>query len=191
MQDLSLHILDIAENGINADADLVRITVEEDIRADRLAITIEDNGRGMEPEFLLRVLDPFVTTSANRNGGLGLSLLQESAKKAEGDIIIDSVPGMGTKVLAFMKHGHIDRKPLGNLTETMITLIQGNPEVDFVYVHRRNSVEYWFDTRELRSALEEIPINQPDVVTLIHNNFREGLAELAENATSNCCIPGE
>jgi len=186
MQDLSLHILDIAENGINADADLVRITVEEDIRADRLAITIEDNGRGMEPEFLLRVLDPFVTTSANRNGGLGLSLLQESAKKAEGDIIIDSVPGMGTKVLAFMKHGHIDRKPLGNLTETMITLIQGNPEVDFVYVHRRNSVEYWFDTRELRSALEEIPINQPDVVTLIHNNFREGLAELAENATSNC-----
>ncbi len=186
MQDLSLHILDIAENGINAGADLVRITVEEDIRADSLTIAIEDNGRGMEPEFLLKVLDPFVTTRASRNGGLGLLLLQQSARRAEGDISIDSVPGIGTKVLASMKYGHVNRKPLGNLSETMITLIQGNPEVDFVYVHRRNSVEYQFDTRELRSELEEIPISQPDVVTLIHNNFREGLAELAENSTSNC-----
>jgi anti-sigma regulatory factor (Ser/Thr protein kinase) len=185
MRDLSLHILDIAENGINAGADLVRITVEEDIKADSLTIVIEDNGRGMEPEFLLKALDPFVTTRANRKVGLGLPLLQQSARLAEGDIKIDSTPGVGTKVLAFMKYGHIDRKPMGNMSETMVTLIQGNPEVDFVYVHRRNTKEYQLDTRELRTELEEIPLNRPEVVTLINNNLSEGLEELAANVRSN------
>jgi hypothetical protein len=180
MQDLSLHILDIAENGINAGADLIRITVEEDIHADSLTINIEDNGRGMETEFLLKALDPFVTTRANRKVGLGLFLLQQSARQAEGDIKIDSTPGVGTRVLVFMKHGHIDRKPMGNMSETMVTLIQGNPEVDFVYVHKRNAKEYQFDTRELRCELEEIPLSQPEVVTLIHNNLSEGLVGLAE-----------
>ncbi len=62
MQDLSLHILDVAENGIAAGADLIQITVEEDTEEDRLIITIEDNGRGMTPDFVARALDPFVTT---------------------------------------------------------------------------------------------------------------------------------
>ena len=181
MQDLSLHILDIAENGINAGADLVRITVEEDIKADALTIIVEDNGHGMEPEFLLKAIDPFVTTRANRKVGLGLSLLQCSARLAEGDIKIDSTPGFGTKVLAFMKHGHINRKPMGNMSETMVSLIQGNPEVDFVYMHRRNAKEYQLDTRELRCELEEITLNQPEVVSLVHDNLSEGLKGLAAN----------
>ncbi len=179
MQDLSLHILDVAENGINAGANLIRITVEEDIQGDKLTITVEDNGRGMEPEFLRKALDPFVTTRVTRKVGLGLSLLQQSARLAEGDIEVNSTPGVGTKVIAFMRHGHIDRKPIGNMSDTMVTLIQGNPDVDFVYVHMRNGKEYQFDTRELRAELEEIPINQPEVVTLIYGDLREGLKELA------------
>jgi len=178
MQDLSLHILDVAENGIAAGADLIRITVEEDIERDRLTIIVEDNGRGMEAEFVSKVLDPFVTTRTTRKVGLGLSLLQQSAGLADGDISVASTPGVGTKVTAFMKHGHIDRKPMGNIPETMVTLIQGNPGVDFVYVHRRNDREYQFDTRELRSELEEVPINQPEVVELIHDNLVAGMEEL-------------
>jgi hypothetical protein len=178
MQDLSLHILDVAENGINAGADLIRITVEEDIQGDKLMITVEDNGRGMEPEFLRKALDPFVTTRVTRKVGLGLSLLRQSARMAEGDIQVDSTPGVGTKVTASMRHGHIDRKPMGNMAETIVTLIQGNPDIDFVYEHRRNGNKYQFDTRELRAELEEIPINQPEVVALIHDNLREGLKEL-------------
>ncbi len=179
MQDLSLHILDVAENGVNAGANLIRITVEEDIKRDKLTITVEDNGRGMEPEFLRKALDPFVTTRVTRKVGLGLSMLQQTARLAEGDVELYSTLGVGTKVIAFMKHGHIDRKPMGNMAVTMVTLVQGNPDVDFVYVHRRNAKEYQFDTRELRSELEEIPINQPEVVSLIQKNVREGLKELA------------
>ena len=181
MQDLSLHILDVAENGINAGANLIRITVEEDIQGDKLTIVLEDNGGGMEPELLSKALDPFVTTRVSRKVGLGLSLLQQSAKLAEGDIRVESALGVGTKVTAFMRHGHIDRKPMGNMSETMVTLIQGNPDVDFVYEHRRNGKQYQFDTRELRTELEEIPINQPEVVNLIFENLREGLKSLASN----------
>lgn len=179
MEDLSLHILDVAENGITAGADLVRITVTEDLRADRLEVIVEDNGRGMDAEFLRRVLDPFVTTRTTRKVGLGLSLLQQSAQEASGDLRIESTPGRGTKVTAFMSHSHIDRKPMGNLVETVVTLIEGNPEVDFVYRHRKNGGEYLLDTREIRTELEEVPINNPAVVGFIRDNLIAGLREVS------------
>jgi hypothetical protein len=173
MEDLSLHILDVAENGITAGAGLIEITVEEDLTHDRLVITVEDNGRGMEPEFLARVLDPFTTTRTTRKVGLGLSLFQQSAQEAQGDLVVESTPGVGTKVTAHMRRSHIDRKPMGDMAETMVTLIQGNPEIDFVYTHRKDGRELTLDTRELRTELEEIPLNTPHVLNLI----RESVAE--------------
>ncbi len=179
MQDLSLHILDVAENGITAGADLIRIAVEEDSKSDKLTITIEDNGRGMDPEFLAKVLDPFVTTRTTRKVGLGLSLFRQSAQDAGGDLQIVSTPGRGTKVIVSMSHRHIDRKPMGDMAETVTTLIQGNPEVDVVYVHRKDGREFTLDTREIRSELEEIAINNPEVIGLIQENLRSSLQEIA------------
>jgi hypothetical protein len=179
MQDLSLHILDVAENGITAGADLIQITVEEDTEEDRLIITIEDNGRGMTPDFVARALDPFVTTRTTRKVGLGLSLFQQSAQAADGDMKVDSTPGVGTKIRVRMSHKHIDRKPLGNMTETVTTLIQGNPDVDFLYIHRKNGKEFTLDTREIKSELEEVAINNPEVVGLIQENLRLSLEEIA------------
>jgi len=181
MEDLSLHILDVAENGIIAGADLIRITVIEDPDSDKLTISVEDNGRGMEAEFLARVLDPFVTTRTTRRVGLGLSLFQQSAQEAGGNLIIESEPGVGTKVTVWMSHGHIDRKPMGNLAETVLTLIEGNPGVDTVYVHKKHGREYVLDTREIREELEGVPLNNPEVVGLIKDNLVAGLEELAAN----------
>ncbi len=179
MEDLSLHILDVAENGITAGASLIQITVEEDLKADTLSIAIEDNGRGMEPEFLAKVLDPFVTTRTTRKVGLGLSLFQQTAQEADGDLTVSSTPGVGTKVKVIMSHSHIDRKPMGNMAETMTTLIEGHPEVDFVYEHRKNGTEYLLDTREIRAELEEVPLNSPEVVRLIREDLLSGLEEIA------------
>lgn len=178
MEDLSLHILDVAENGIAAGADLITITVEEDPRADKLAITIEDNGQGMGPDFVEKVLDPFVTTRTTRKVGLGLSLFQQAAQEAEGDLTIGSTPGLGTTVRVTMRHSHIDRKPMGDMTETVTTLIEGNPAVDFVYVHKREGREYLLDTREIRAELEEIPLNNPEVIRFIRENLASGLEEV-------------
>ena len=175
MEDISLHILDVAENGIKAGADLVKITVEENTEADRLVVTIQDNGRGMDADFLARVLDPFVTTRTTRKVGLGLSLFQQSAQEAGGDLTIASVPGVGTTVTAYMRHRHIDRKPLGDMVQTMLTLIEGNPDCDFVYTHISDGKQYVLDTREIRCELEEIPMNHPEVTRLIRENLVSGL----------------
>lgn len=178
MQDLSLHILDVAENGIQAGASLIRIEVDEDTRTDILQITIEDNGRGMDSAFLANVLDPFVTTRTTRKVGLGLSLFQQTAQEAGGDLTITSTQGVGTTVHVTMSHSHIDRKPMGDMADTVTTLIEGNPDVDVVYVHRKNGNEYVLDTRELRAELEDIPLNHPQVARLIHDNVESSLNEL-------------
>jgi anti-sigma regulatory factor (Ser/Thr protein kinase) len=181
MEDISLHILDVAENGISAGANLITITVEEDTEADTLRVTIEDNGKGMEPAFLATVLDPFVTTRTTRKVGLGLSLFQQSAREAEGDLTVESTVGVGTRVTACMSHNHIDRKPMGNMVDTILALVEGNPECDLVYTHRKDGKEYILDTRDIRAELEEIPMNNPAVTALIRQDLSSGLREIGQS----------
>jgi Histidine kinase-, DNA gyrase B-, and HSP90-like ATPase len=181
MQDLSLHILDVAENGVRAGADLIKITIEENRSADRLTITIEDNGRGMASGFLAQVLDPFVTTRTTRKVGLGLSMFQQAAREAQGDLKVESNPGQGIKVSVFMSYSHIDRKPMGNMADSILALIEGNPAVDFVYVHKKGGREYILDTRDIRLELEEIPINNPQVIGVIRDNILSGLHEIVSD----------
>ena len=61
MNDLSMHILDIIQNSISAGATRVTLTVDENPAADLLTIVIGDNGRGMTPEQVSRLSDPFFT----------------------------------------------------------------------------------------------------------------------------------
>ena len=98
MEDLSLHVLDIAENSIAAGASHVEIRVRESRREDRLSIEIIDNGRGMSEDMLQKATDPFFTTRTTRRVGLGLSLFEQAAKRAGGEFKIASCPGAGTKV---------------------------------------------------------------------------------------------
>ncbi|MEW6350246.1 MAG: ATP-binding protein [Thermodesulfobacteriota bacterium] len=182
MEDISLHILDVAENGITAGASLIKIAIEEDTREDLLKIRVEDNGKGMDEEFLAKVLDPFVTTRTTRKVGLGLSLFRQSAQEAEGDLYVESRTGKGTTVSVIMSHSHIDRKPMGNMAETLVTLIEGNPDVDFAYSHVRDGRQYDLDTRTIRAELEEIPLNDPQVIGLIRDDIVTGIAELDAQA---------
>ena len=110
MRELSLHLLDIVQNALEAGASRVQITVNEDARHNRLTITVEDNGRGMDAEMLARVADPFFTTRKTRHVGLGIPLFKAAAQRCAGDLIITSEPGQGTKVVAEMQRDHIDRR---------------------------------------------------------------------------------
>lgn len=152
MEDLSLHILDIAENSVRAGADLIRIIINEDTAKDLLEIEIEDNGRGMSAEELKKALNPFYTTKENKKTGLGLSLFSEAARLAGGNLTIRSQEKEGAKIRAVFQFSHIDRKPLGNIRETLETLIMGNPDVDFVYQHSKDDKKIFLDTREIRSG---------------------------------------
>ena len=77
MKELSLNILDIAQNSIKAKATLVEILVTEN--SEKLTFEITDNGCGMTEEFLKNVTDPFTTTRKTRKVGLGLPFLKMEA----------------------------------------------------------------------------------------------------------------
>lgn len=178
MEDLSLHILDIAENSISAGAKRVEIRIFEDLDKDIFSLEIKDNGRGMSQEILKKATDPFYTTRTTRRVGMGLSLLSQSAREAEGDLSITSQEGQGTTVYTYFKHSHIDRRPLGNIVDTLIVLIAGNPDIDFFYEHKRNNNTYSMDTKEIKSELGEIPINTPEVIEIIKEDIRNGQKRL-------------
>lgn len=174
MEDLSLHILDIAENGIMAGATLIEIHIVEDREADLLKITIRDNGHGMDADMLKAATDPFVTTRTTRPVGMGLPLLKQAAQEAEGDLRIDSEPGKGTEVVATFKESHIDRRPLGDMAATLTALIMRDAHLDIVYSANLIDQEVEVDTRSIRKALDgTLPIQDPAVIRLIRDLFRK------------------
>ena len=178
MENLSLHILDIAENALKADATRIEIRVEENIGQDLLKLQIIDNGRGMDEEMVKSVTDPFVTSRTDRRVGLGLPLLADAANVSGGNIKINSSPGTKTTIDVTFVHSHIDRKPLGDIGKTIIMLISGNPEVDFKYCHRINGNEYCLDTMALKEHLQELPMNHPEVIKLVREDIDLGLKQL-------------
>jgi hypothetical protein len=175
VRDISLHILDIVNNSLAAGASLVEIAVEEDITADRLLLTIEDNGCGMDEELLKKVTGPFVTSRTTRKVGLGLSLLKAACDRSGGRLEIESEPGKGTTVNACFGYANIDRPPLGRVADTIVGLIISNPEADFVYRHTYNSNEFLVDTRDLKEVLKEVPINSPEVIGWLAGYISDGI----------------
>ena len=173
MRELSLNVLDIAQNSIAAGANLVAIMVEEDTAADRLTIRIEYDGRGMTPEQVERVRDPFYTTRTTRKMGMGIPLFRMAAEMAGGGLEIVSESGRGTCVTATFGLSNIDRMPLGDMAGTMAALIRLNPQIDFLYRRRRDGREEALDTRELRQVLGDVPLDQPDVMEWVNGALEE------------------
>lgn len=145
-----MHILDIVENSIRAYAKKIEIKIIEEKKKDLLTIEIIDDGKGMDEKTLKNVLDPFFTTKNTRKVGLGLSLLAQSAEESGGSIEIESKPGQGTKVKATFGYSHIDRKPLGDVHESLKVLITANPDINFIYEYQKDDVGYRLDTKEIK-----------------------------------------
>jgi hypothetical protein len=178
MQDLSLHILDIAENSIAAEAKTIRIHIKEDRKKDRLRLEIDDDGKGMDKETIRRAMDPFFTTKKTRRFGLGLSLLSEACKAANGRFAINSKAGKGTRVTATFQASHIDTKPFGDIPQTLISLIIGHPGVDLIYRHSTENEEYSMSTKDIKAQLNGLSIDSPEVLTIIKQHIKEGIASL-------------
>ena len=114
-----MHVMDIAQNAVAAGAANTRILLRMDPAADRLELTVEDDGRGMTEEQAHAALDPFYTSRTTRKVGLGLPLLRLTAQLTGGDVAIESAPGKGTRVTAWFGLSHIDRPPLGDMAGTI------------------------------------------------------------------------
>lgn len=184
MRELSLNVMDIVQNSISAGASLITVTVDEDLAADTMSISICDNGRGMTPEQVAHVTDPFFTTRTTRSVGLGVPLFKMEAEMTGGSFEIQSTVGVGTTTTAVFKPSSVDMIPLGDINSTIQLLVSCNPNLDFIFRRRRldeDGEERKFDlkTTELRQVLgNDVPLDAPDVVVWIKDYLTENTAEL-------------
>ena len=173
MRELSLNVMDVAQNSVRAEASLVYITVSESDKNDSLEIVISDNGCGMTEEQVKQVVDPFFTTRTTRKVGLGVPLFKMSAEQTGGSFSITSEIGRGTETRASYVKSHVDMTPLGDINSTISILIRCNPDIDFVYTRATDGGSFTLDTRELREVLEGVSLDTPDVVEWIEQFLKE------------------
>jgi len=178
MQELSYHILDLVQNSLTAGASRVFLRIQEDRAAGLLTIEVEDNGRGMKEETARRAANPFVSSRQESEIGLGLALLKGAAESCGGGLEIFSQEGRGTRVRARFQLHHVDRAPLGDMGETMETLIAGHPEVHFRYDHRVNQDAYTLDTAEMKDVLGREGFPSPEVLEFVRRDVHEGLKKI-------------
>ena len=184
MRELSLNVMDVAQNSVRAQASLIRITVTEGDHRDNLTIRIEDNGCGMTDEQVQQVIDPFFTTRTTRKVGLGVPLFKLSAEQTGGSFDIRSKVGVGTTTTASYVKSSVDMTPLGDINSTVKILIQCNPDIDFVFEHSTDGDSFTLDTRELREVLEGVSLDTPDVLEWIAEYLEENTKKIyggAEN----------
>ncbi|MCD8224611.1 MAG: ATP-binding protein [Clostridiales bacterium] len=177
MTEISLNILDIAENSTRAGASLVQIFVETDTAADRLTVTIADNGCGMTAEQIAQVTDPFFTSRDTRKVGLGVPFFQYAAESTGGSFHIESEVNVGTTVTAVFVPSHIDCMPLGDINSTIHTLIVCHPGTDFYYRYRYDDRTFMLDTREFRQILGDVPLDAPEISDYIRDYLAENQKE--------------
>jgi anti-sigma regulatory factor (Ser/Thr protein kinase) len=178
MKDLSMHIMDIAQNSISAMSSELYIEINENMDDDAYTITIADNGIGMTRDYLSTISDPYVTSRSTRKVGLGIPLLKQNAERTGGSIEISSEPGQGTTVKAIFIFTHPDRPPIGDIAGTIVLLCVANPELDLTYHHITNTGEYNYNTMEIRETLDGVPINEASVARFLKEMIIENLDQI-------------
>jgi len=178
MRELTLHLLDISENGVSAGAQNITLTIVEDLRTDRLKQAVEDDGRGMDAAMVEQVTNPFITTRTTRKVGLGIPLLKLAAEMCEGGLTEVSTPNVGTKVMAEFRRSHIDRMPLGDVPNTMLSLLVGWPQVHWKLIYRVDAEEFVFDDAPVKEVLGDLPLSDPEVLSFLRGALTEGISDV-------------
>jgi hypothetical protein len=181
MREITLHLLDITENSVSANAKNIQIKVVEDLSKDILHVLIKDDGKGMDAETVATIIDPFVTSRKTRNVGLGIPLLKEAAEASNGDFNISSELGKGTSVEVWFQHSHIDRMPLGDLAGTVLALIIAHAEIHWQFYYSYCSQEgkinsFEFDDKPIKETLGDIPLTEPAILSFLRESLYEGIS---------------
>lgn len=178
MRELSLHLLDIAENSITAGSKNIVIEIEEDSITDLLKLKVEDDGRGMSEEMARQVVDPFVTTRTTRKVGLGIPLLKEAAEACNGSLKLSSEIGKGTTIVVTFQRSHIDRMPLGDISTTFLNLLVSNPDTHWNFSYKVNSHVFSFDDIEIKETIGDVPLTEPEILSILRQMIKTGIEEV-------------
>jgi hypothetical protein len=166
-------VTDITQNGAESGADLVELELKETEDSSGKAefrFTVKDNGKGMTPEQLKRIQDPFVTDGIkhpHRKVGLGIPFLIQTAESSGGGWEMKSEKGNGTEVTAWFDAGNVDTPPVGDIPGLFRTvlLFSGPAEMK---IHRvRQIAEDHFDYEVLKTELQDALGDLEDTRSLI------------------------
>lgn len=181
LEDFSQHILDIAENSVNADATEVMISLSEDRPPGYVVFGVKDNGKGMDKDMLRKVTDPFCTTRTTRKVGLGLPFLKQISELCGGRFYIASEPGKGTNLEATFRMDSVDIPPLGDIPSTMMSLIVAHPEIRWIYRHYKGSSSFEFDSDVIVGILgDSSKLAAPEIALWVKDYIAENLGELGK-----------
>lgn len=182
MRELSLNVLDVAQNSISASATLIKICLIENFKLDYTVIKIIDNGKGMTESQLESVIDPFYTTRTNRKVGLGVPFFKMAAEMTGGEFKINSYVGKGTNIYAKFINSSIDMTPVGDINSTVSLLIRCNPSLDFIFERQINDKSFILDTREIKKVLDEdVSIDNSEITIWINNFLNENLNNILKS----------
>lgn len=181
MKELSLHIYDLMENSIAANASLIELTITDSLKDNAYSFVIKDNGKGMSPDFLAKVTDPWTTTRTTRKVGIGLPLIKMNTEAAGGGMDIESELGKGTTLKFWFQHDHIDRPPMGDLAGTVVMLCAQHEDIHYTYRHITDKGEYVFDTEDVKEALDGMSMNDINIIKYLKEMIQENLEEIEYN----------
>ena len=181
MKELSMHVYDLMENSTAANSTLVELTIRDSLKDNVYAFTIKDNGKGMTPEFLAKVTDPWTTSRTTRKVGLGLPLIKMNTENAGGGMKIESEVGKGTVLNFWFQHDHLDRPPMGDLAGSLVMLFSAHEDIRFIYKHITDDGEFVFDTDEIKEALDGMPMNDIHIMQYLKEMIQENLKEINYN----------
>ncbi|MGN0033899.1 MAG: ATP-binding protein [Candidatus Limimorpha sp.] len=181
MRELSLHVYDLLENSIAANATVIELIIKDSLKENIYSFTINDNGRGMSPDFLARVTDPWTTTRSTRKIGIGLPLIKMNSENCGGGMDIQSEPNVGTTLNFWFQHDHIDRPPMGDISGTIVMLSSQYQNIRFIYRHITDVGEYTYDTDEVKEALGGMSMQDITIMKYLREMIDENLKEIKYN----------
>lgn len=176
-----MHVYDLMENSTAADSSEVRLTIKDSLKENDFHFTIEDDGKGMSPDFLAKVTDPYTTSRTTRKVGLGLPLIKMNSEHCGGGFAIESVLGRGTTLRFWFQHDHWDRPPMGDLTGTIVMLVSQHEDIHFIITYQTDNDTFVFDTDEVKDALGGMSMNDITIIRYLKEFVSENLMEIGAN----------
>ncbi len=181
MKELAMHVYDLMENSTAANSTEVKLTIRDSLKDNIYAFTIEDNGKGMTPEFMAKVTDPYTTSRTTRKVGLGLPLIKMNTENCGGGMKLQSEVGKGTRLDFWFQHNHWDRPPMGDIAGTIVMLCAAHEDIHIIYKHITDEGEFVFDTDEIHEALDGMSMNDVKVMGWLKDMVQENLEAIHYN----------
>lgn len=178
MKTLAFHILDILQNSIRAQADLIELSIIENISENTFKIIIKDNGKGMAENIVKNACNPFFTSRKTRDVGLGLSLLKQNAERCGGYLKLNSEINKGTNLEVLFKHNNIDRPVLGDIAGVICLTSSSNQNIDFIYNHKTDYGKYTYNTKDIKAILKNINIAEAKIMNYLKSMIKENLENI-------------